>query len=453
MEKKMYFDRFIIAIALLLVVPTHSINQKDGEKTLASITSTIDTLKQKKITQNPSSDIDEIDSPTIQREKNRATKQALQSIMQDAKQLDTFISTLPRNEQATWKQKQSILLESAKPALKTAIKETITTTWQEHGKSIAQAALNLIQPVAIAAGIGIVTQALQMGTGNLLALDTNTLLITGLTSTAFAALTALSTKGEFLRSTSVATLSEALIAPSVTNYAFSLAMPSVGGPITYWITTEAIALITDTIEQGGGIGKILGTINLTQTLLPTINRNLGSPSNNLVTAALPHVQTIVRNQKIATVLTEIGWIAMQSAAVGGLLYMAGLGYADNSMTQSIGYAALTGVAQGALATVMTFGRVVSPGAILSITSAPLAQQAFVIAGGTRQGAVTAVIQATVTEVSNVLLNESKKQGGILETLKKGKSLLGQTMISRWNSTWATITDAWETIQSIEPIPL
>ena len=453
MKKKLYLNLTIWATTLLFLTTNGMNQQQQAESFISAISTKFNIIKQKKGAQLSPSDIEKVNSPEVQKDKNRSTQQLFQSIYKDAEQLDTLSTTLPQNQQAALQKKQSEILEPAKTVLKAAITETLQSTWQQQGKAIAQAALNIVAAGVTTAGIGLVTQGIQMGTGNLLALDTNTLLITGLSSVATATLTALSAKGEFLRATSVGALNESLITPSVTNYKYTFEIPSASGPIIRWMTTEATALATTMIEQGGGMGKILGNINLTQTLLPTVNRKLGAPSNTLVATALPHVQAIIKNQKIASVLTEIGWIAMQSAAVGGLMHMAGFGFADSSMTQSVGYAVLTGVAQGTLATVITLGRILTPGAIINITSAPLAQQAMVIAGGTQQAAITAVIQATITEVSNVLLEETRKQGGLLETLQKGKNLLGQSFISRWSGTWASITDAWETIQSIDPIPL
>jgi hypothetical protein len=444
-KKNSYFNHLVITMALLSITPAHGMNQKRGADLVASISAKINTLKK---THTKTSDVEEVFSPEIQKEH----QQVLQSIMKDAQQLNA-LKNLSSNERVALQQAQSLLLDpAAKNALKQTIADTITRSWQQYGKAIAQAAIGIVAAGVSTAAIGLVTQGIKIGTGNLLALDSNTLLVTGLTSTAYAAITALS-QSRVIASTSSGALSEALIIPFLASKSYTITIPSASGPITSWITNEATEIATRMVEGSGGIGKMLGSINLAQTLLPTPNRQLGTPSNELVSAALPSVRTIVGNQKIASVLTEIGWIVMQSAAVGGTLYMAGFGYAGSTLTESINYAILTGVAQGTLASVITFGRVVSPGAIINIASAPLAQQALVIAGGTPQGAATAVIQATVTEVSNVLMNESKKYGGLLPSLQKGKELLGQAISSRWSSTWTAISDAWETIQSIEPLPM
>ncbi len=182
-----------------------------------------------------------------------------------------------------------------------------------------------------------------------------------------------------------------------------------------------------------------------------MNQNVGMPSNELVSLALPHVQSAIRNPQIARVLTEAGWIITQSAAVGGLLWLAGLGYGDTSLLTSVGYAALLGVAQGSLSAVASIGGKVSPGGIINVSLAPLAQQALAIAGGTPQAAVAAVIQATATEVSNVLLDESRKNGGLWQTFQQGKALVGSAIANRWGSTWSTISNGWNNIiEQISP---
>jgi hypothetical protein len=441
MKKILSLYQLIITFTLSFNTSLQTMQQAD--RLLESMTTRIDKLKEAQPKEG------EINSPAIQKEQT----QEVQSLIKNAEQLDAITATLPTQQRAELNNKQSALLEQAKPVLKTVISNGVTATWRQYGKAIAQAAMDGVLAGITTAAIGTVSQGIKMGTGNLLALDTNTLLLTCLTATAGAALSALTTsRSSLLLYATPTAFNESLIVPSITHYAYTFKMPSLSGPIKSWITNEAMIIVNEMIEKNGGLSKMLGSINLTQTLLPTANKQIGTPSNELVAAALPTVQSIITNQKIATALTEVGWIVTQSAVVGATLYLSGFGYADSTMTQSVGYAVLTGIAQGTVATVAALVGV-SPGAIVKITSVPLAQQALTIAGGTRQGAVTAVIQATVTEVSNVLLNESKKAGGLLQTLQKGKELLGQTIRSRWSSAWTTIADAWKTIQSVEPIPL
>ncbi len=445
MGKKIYFQQFTIAMALILIILAHGTATKRGDDLIASIKTNINQLK---ALQAESSDVEQVNSPALQKEH----EQILKAIINDAKQLDNFIKTLPSTEQRAWQNKQSEILEPAKNMLKGAIAENITATWQQQGKAIAQTALDIVIAGVGTAAINLVIQGLKIGTGNLTNLDTNTLLLAGLTSTSAAALTALTkNRSTFLPSTSASALSEALIAPCMISNSYAIAMPSFTGPITYWLTTEAIEIATAMLEKSGGISKMLGNIDLNKTIIPGWSKQIGAPSNILVEAALPTVQAVVRNQKIASVLTEVGWIVIQSAAVGGLVHMAGFGYADTTMISSVGNAVLTGVAQGTLSAVLTLAAKTSPGAIVNITTASVVQKALLIGGETSQASATAIIQTTLKEVSNLFLDESKKQGGLLQTLQKGKELLGQTIRSRWSSTWATITDAWATIQSIEPL--
>lgn len=438
MKKNIFFNFISLAITIALITPLQSMGSERGNNLTANIQNKIDKLKAAQ--PKPG----EINSPALQAEQSKN----LTSLMQDAQQLDAFVATLPAQQQTEWAHKQVALLKSAQPLLKEIITTNITRTWQQHGKNLAQASLNILLAGISTAAISLVVQGLKIGTGNLVSLDTNTLLVTGLTSTANAIIMTLSNSYGLAYASSGA-LSEALITPCLASNSLAITMPSIKGPITSWITGEAFITAKNMVENG--ISPMLSNINLNQMLLPTWSKQIGQPSNELVQAALPNIQAMTKNQKIASVLIEIGWIVVQSAAVGGLLYMAGFGYTGTA-TASVNSAVLTGAAQGTLAALATLGGKVSPGAIITIASAPLAQQALSIAGGTPQAAATAVLQATITEVSNIFLDESKKQGGLLQTLNAGKKLLGQTMLSRWESTFELISETWGFIKGLGQMP-
>jgi hypothetical protein len=426
---------------ILCITPIQNIvSMQQIEGKITSLQNIIKTIEKEQPKPN------EINSPAIQEDLNKNVK----ALIQQAQQLDASVATLPMQQQKELNNKQLAILEPAKPTLKTAINNYVVSTWQKYGKGIAQASVDAVLAGVSTAAINLVTQGIKMGTGNLINIDTNTLLIAGLTSTTAAALVAL-TKNRGASSLSASAFSESLIAPCMIGNAYTITMPSVTGPITYWLTSEAIAT-AQTIADQSGINKMLGNIDINKTLLPSWSNQAGA-SNAIVEAALPTVQSIVRNQKIASVLTEVGWIVMQSAAVGGLMHMAGFGYANTSLIPSVSNAVLTGLAQGMVSATLTVAGKISPGALANIATAGVVQKALAIGGGNSQASATAVVQATIKEVSNLFLDESKKQGGLLQTLNKGKELLGQTIRSRWGSTWAAITDAWATIQSIEPIPL
>jgi hypothetical protein len=210
---------------------------------------------------------------------------------------------------------------------------------------------------------------------------------------------------------------------------------------------EAMVIAKQVIQDN----KLLSHIDYKKALLPSMNQQVGMPSNELIALALPHVQSVIKNPSIARILTETGWIITQSAMVGGVLWLAGFGYGDTSLLTSVGYAALLGVAQGSLSAVASVGGKIAPGGIINVSLAPLAQQALSIAGGTPQAAVAAVLQATITETSNVLLDESRKNGGLWQTFQQGKDLVGSAITSRWGSTWSAISSGWNNIvEQISP---
>ena len=400
--------------------------------------------------QDSLNDITEINSPAIQ-------KEILGDIINKSKQLDNLIKELPRNQQPEWFAQQLILLTPTnKTALKKALSTEIHHNWRQHGNDIIQSSLDAVKKGITSATIGLMMQAAQMGTGNLLMLDTNALLISGLTSTVGAALFALSSystnkaTSTLVSSIGAKTFSESSLIPYVQQaqgMRFNLTIPSFTGPIINWITSEAIAVAHEMLEKNGEIFKTINNINLTHAL---IVRPSSPVNNELVATIVPQVQALVGNEKIANILTQIGWITLKSATIGGLLYGMGLGYANSSALESVGYAALTGLAQGSVGALAAITHK-EPGALITIAGTPLAM--LRIGNATPQSAATATIQVVAEEVTNLLINESEKAGGLLQTLHKGKNALGQAMWNRWSSMWADISDAFETIQEIEPLPI
>lgn|GEM_PF-3182114 len=423
-----------MAIALLLTISTQAMNKKQGDEIIASIETTINKLKP---LQKGPSDIEKVYSPAVQKERGDAAKKSLVSIMQDAKKLDSFVATLPSNERVIWQNKQAALLEPAKNTLRSAITENITSTWQQHGKALGVAALQAVQAGVTSAGIGLALQGLQMGTGNLLALDTNALLVAGLSATAIAALKTLGSTDKLLGYTA-GQAAGALIVPSSLTTAYSVTVPLIKRPLTEWVMQESFDVASKVFENAGGFRTVAS-----QVVFPKAQP---APSNELVLAALPKVQAIIGNNRIASILTEVGFITAQSAAVGGLLYLASAGYSDVNVIQSVGYAVLTGVTQGALASIASLGNKVAPGSIVTVALAPAATYALGIAGATPQALTSSFVQAAATESINVFMETTKKSGGILPTLKKGKDLLGAG-ISKMNSAWSSVSGMWNMINS------
>jgi hypothetical protein len=439
---------------LLALIPATK-NLSLGDSLFESLHNSFTQLKEQKYIEG----VDEIDSPAVQTEKLQPQKKAVSNIITKSKQLDTFIKQLPRNQQSQWIEKQvQLLTPTNKKLLKQALAQEVHHNWQHYGKNIIQSSLSAVKTGMISAAVGLIVQGAQIGTGNLLMLDTNALLITGLTSTIGAAMHALSsyahqspTTNTFVASAGAKALSESSLIPyfqRAQNIRYKLTVPSFTGPIINWITYEAIAIATEMLEKNGEIFKTMNTINLKHAL---IIRPSSDTHNELVAAIVPRVQAIVRNEKIASILTQIGWISLKSAAIGGLLYAMGLGYADSSSLESVGYATLTGLAHGTVGALTAVTQKIEPGALITIATTPLAM--LKVVNATPQAAVTATIQVVTEEVTNLLINESEKAGGLLQTLKKGGESLGNAISSRWSHMWANISDAFETLQEIEPLPI
>jgi hypothetical protein len=405
--------------------------------------------------------IEEINSPAIEKEKAEVVRKQLTQLVQHVKELDTIIAQLPPTEWQMWQEKQTKLLEPATPALKNAIQQSIQSSWREHGTAILTLAIQATGMGMTGALSAFATQYTKIATGNRAALDTDALLISFLTYASAHLISAsnkLLTTNTAIQSTVSAAetniLYQAILAPSVHNKTYQFKMPLFRGVIDYLIMNEAYALLSTMLEQNGEITQTIKNINMKQILF---GKKTSSPSNLFVTLALPKVKTAISNKQLALALTEVGWIFFQSATLGGLFWAAGLGYAETSMAESISYAVLTGMAQGVVANVAALTNATTPGAILSISSIPLSQQLVAMTGvnitTTPQAVITGVLQAIGTEVTNFLIDESDKAGGLWETLQKGKAALGSAISSRWSGAWSNITDAWATIQEIEPLPL
>jgi hypothetical protein len=165
----------------------------------------------------------------------------------------------------------------------------------------------------------------------------------------------------------------------------------------------------------------------------------------IVAQASRHIHEVVKNENVTHALITIGGTVFQAAMVGGLLYLAGFGYADTSMLQSMGYATLTAVAQGTVAPLANLRHATEPGALINIIAAPLSQQVLTIADGTSRAAAAAIIQATVTEVSNVLMKESMQEESGLQHIFKEASTEIQSGVKYL---WSSLATSWQGIKEV-----
>jgi hypothetical protein len=424
--------------------------------------SLVEALKNKTKDKKKNEPIEEIDSPAIQKEKTEATRKQLASLVQHVRELDTIIAQLPATEWPLWQEKQTKLLTPATPALKHAIQQSIQSNWKEHGATILTIAIQATGMGITGALAAFSAQYTKIATGNLKTLDTDALLIAFLTYASahlISASNTLITTNTTIKSTLTAAetnvLYQAMISPSMQAKTYQFKMPLFQGVIHSLIINEAYGIISTMLEQNGEIAQtIKKNTNLKQILF---GKKASSPSNMFVTLVIPKVKNVLKNQQLSLALTEVGWIFFQSATLGGLFWMSGLGYANTPLIESVGNAVLTGMAQGVIANVAALTNNTTPGAILNISSIPLSQKMVSMTGvniaTTPQSIITGVLQAIGTEATNFIIDQSEKAGGLLETLQKGKKALGSAISTRWSNIWGNITDAWQTIQEIEPLPI
>ena len=405
--------------------------------------------------------VEEINSPAIEKEKAEAMQKQLSQLVQHVKELDMAIAQLPATEWPKWQEQQTKLLTPATAMLKNAIQQSIQQSWKEHGAAILKIAIQATN-TGITGALGVFAgQYAKMATGNLEKLDTDALVVTFLT---YASATLISKTNALLISnkplesivstTETNILFQAVLAPSIQHKTYQFRMPLFRGVIDSLIINEAYEVMNKMLEQNGEIYEAMKNINIKQVLL---GKKTPPTSNMFVSLALPKVKTVINNQKLALALTEVGWIFFQSATLGGLFWAAGLGYANSTFAESVGNAVLTGMAQGIVANVAALTNNTTPGALVSISTVPLSQQMVASTGvnisTTPQAIVTAVIQVIGTEATNFIIDQTEKSGGFLSSLQKGKEALGSAISSRWSSVWANITDVWDNMQEIEPVPL
>ena len=384
----------------------------------------------------------------------------MEKIQTTEKTFDEYIKILSSKQQEALLVQKSEILESFKANLTPIIQDNIQNSWKLYGTPILKFSEQALLAGVKSALISFLYQSAKIGTGNLQALNTNTLLISALTSLS-ANLIALSSK--FMLNTPVAEtalssegstlLEEAIITPSIETKNYTVAV-SAKSLLKSWILGESLAIINTMITSDDTIMQAIKNINIKQLL---VGKEITPTSNALVAAIVPQVQSITNNPDLALALTEVGWICFQSAAIGGLLWSAGLGYHGTTVTQSINYSMLFGMIQGTLANLATLMNKTTPGAILTIASVPFNQQIATIAqtgiNATPQTVLTGIFQTVATESINFILNESEKYGSLAELLKRGKSAVETVISSRWSNLWGAISETFATIQEIEPLPV
>lgn len=391
-------------------------------------------------------DSEEIDSPTVKKEK-------LEAVAHAAKKLEIALQEFPTIEQQKLLKNMQNLIDPAKQNIKNLMMEIMQTEWQQNGVPIVQFASSVAYAAITTSLISFAMQAAQIGTGNLLALDTQALVIAGLDAVAANIISAFS-QHQLTNTMSPSTLSnivtQAIITPSVKAQRYTIAMPSTIPSFKYWMISEGIGLASRFAqENSNAIEKIVKNIHVQDILF---GKEQGTDIVSFKNAS-EFIHEIASNKNIQQALAVVGGTVFQAAIIGGLLYLSGFGYAESSMIQSMGRAILTAVAQGTVAQLANARHSTTPGAMISIAAAPLGQQLFTIAGGTPQAAASAIVQAATTEISNVILQDSSNINGLWNLIKKGGADIKQTIQSGWSNTWSALSEGWSTLQEVEAVPL
>lgn len=368
-------------------------------------------------------------------------KEMLQDLRKISTQLDTALQTLPQQDQLQWNNKIKSMIDPAQQNIKTLMMDVIKDEWNHHGKELVQLAAGIARAAMTSAGISFAMQAARIGTGNISALDTNALIIVGLDSAAAFALSHYQKYLTMAPETASNIVTQAIITPSVSTRSFTIAIPSLKPSLNYWMISQGINIASNFIQNNNAaIQLTLKNINVQEVLFG---------KQHTSTAITPNLSSFVHdvmsNQNIKQALISVGGTVAQSALIGGLLYLAGFGYAESTMLESMGTAMLTAVAQSTVAQVASIRHSTSPGALINITSAPLGQQLFAIAGVTPQAAASAVIQAVATEVSNVIMEETtQEESGLKQMFKQAT----KSVQSGYTSLWSSIASGWKTFGDI-----
>ena len=199
---------------------------------------------------------------------------------------------------------------------------------------------------------------------------------------------------------------------------YTIQSPSFMGPIQGALSWEAFEIISSIINQHGGINAIIKTINFKNLFLRPIQ-----PYNELTTFLLPKIQTLVKNEQIAFVMTDIGWKIFISALIGSGMYIAGIGQTENlTMLEALYYASLEGIKKGFIASFLS-SVTKQTGALITIPSA-LALPTATMVNSLLQGTEIVVdpvkimpdiLTITAQVATDFIIDESKGFTNMLQT--------------------------------------
>jgi len=392
---------------------------------------------------NASEELNIIQNISASLAQHNITSQAImQELLSTINRLHKRTSILSEQEQQLILQKEQDLIFHYANTYKTIINTSIKNAWQIHGKTIITIATNASLAAMSSATLGLLIQEIKMGLGNLETLDTNTLMLQALSATMASIITELNTQrtGEY-----VASLIGEEGANTIINYlqplvflqeklVATISLFSPQSSLQRILKKEMQESIQNLIQENGGILQIIRTAPIKKMFA---RQSTELVTNELTTYITPYLQSLINNPKIAHVITQVGWIAFESALIGGLLYSAGLGYSGETSTiQSMQNSALRGIIQGSLAYLAT-ATTHYVGGVITLPIAPITSIAYDFAQGAEivinpQHAASSFIHATAQTITDFVIDES---GGLMNVIRQSGQSLIQSTASRWLFWW------------------
>jgi hypothetical protein len=389
-------------------------------------------------------------SPAMIREK-------LQLIIAKEKQANAIIATLSNGEKSELITEQLRISQVYKPAMKLMAEITINADYKQNESIILQKAAPVITTALAGAGTGVVLEVAKNGINSLTSVDTSNVMNRA-TENALIAIIQTSTE-KYIGATH-ATFVSGTGARALTTMLNTGQLPTAMDSITAGIVNEAFTVAMQVVENSGGIAGIVNKIDWRKLAI----REKNSMAIMAVTdAATPVMQTLMKNQTVATTFVQIGGKALQGGVVGGVfrLFLASAGIIPaDDIIADISAGVIEGTITGLIAATGTefTGR---EGGIITTSSHALTTIASSVARGagiaiSPHNALQGIGQAAVQTIIPALVDKK-----LLFTVTKNTT---DVLKSRWLPTWnglsnmvnkitGTISDFVQTVQSMEPLPI
>lgn len=352
----------------------------------------------------------------------------LTDTFQDILRLEYISGKLPIKYKMIINEKQSQLEEKYQLTFTSAIKNALISSWNSNKNTIKTIVMNLIKPAFSIA----ILHVLQASTGNTL-LDLESLkipIMSGIAAT-FAV-----EYGKYMLNPSLISAitggSSTAITEQFIPYNKTVTIPTLApsgilkGAFTASIATE-IQLI---IAQEGGVEKLIQEYS--RDFLLREKKSSSESENEITSLLFSTIKSKLGNEQIASLLTEITYVTIESACIGMGLYFSGLGFAhEKPLTEALYYNALRGVVQGTInygfieTSNKTGALITIPTAIISASIvSDLTHTAF-----TTESGVSALIHATTQAVADVIINDSER---LTRIVSQTKQKIEQSIRNSWS---------------------